>query len=156
MIGYGAEDEHFVAELTYNYEIRTYEPGNIHLASLIKSDEVFEMASKIDGSTKTESKVTLTSPCGYNFEVTKGNQGQAVCGVRLASSDLARTKAFWCGLAKLTASEDQDKLTLNYPDRQIWMEFEKVDEIKPAGNYGRTAIAWPTDGLRQIEAEVFR
>ena len=41
MIGYGKEDEHFVAELTYNYGVRTYKPGNVHIASLIKSSEVF-------------------------------------------------------------------------------------------------------------------
>lgn len=28
MIGYGAEDDHFVAELTYNYGIKSYKLGN--------------------------------------------------------------------------------------------------------------------------------
>ena len=41
MIGYGDEDSNFVAELTYNYGVRTYKPGNVHIASLIKSDSVF-------------------------------------------------------------------------------------------------------------------
>ena len=28
MMGYGAEDDHFVVELTYNYGIKHYEKGN--------------------------------------------------------------------------------------------------------------------------------
>ena len=28
MVGYGAEDSHFVVELTYNYGIKKYERGN--------------------------------------------------------------------------------------------------------------------------------
>lgn len=28
MVGYGAEDNHFVVELTYNYGIGTYQMGN--------------------------------------------------------------------------------------------------------------------------------
>ena len=38
LIGYGAEEEHFVAELTYNYGVRTYKRGNAHLATLIGAD----------------------------------------------------------------------------------------------------------------------
>ena len=28
MVGYGAEDDHFVVELTYNYGIKNYNKGN--------------------------------------------------------------------------------------------------------------------------------
>ena len=28
MVGYGAEDDHFAVELTYNYGIKAYEKGN--------------------------------------------------------------------------------------------------------------------------------
>lgn len=28
MVGYGSEDDHFVLELTYNYEIGSYKLGN--------------------------------------------------------------------------------------------------------------------------------
>jgi len=39
MVGYGAEDDHFVVELTYNYGIKNYKLGNdflvrIHLDNL--------------------------------------------------------------------------------------------------------------------------
>ncbi len=36
MIGYGAEDSHFVAELTYNYGVGEYKLGNDFLGVTIK------------------------------------------------------------------------------------------------------------------------
>lgn len=36
MIGYGPEDDHFVAELTYNYGVKSYKFGNaFHVSPLI-------------------------------------------------------------------------------------------------------------------------
>lgn len=34
MIGYGPEDDHFVAELTYNYGVKSYKLGNAFQVSL--------------------------------------------------------------------------------------------------------------------------
>ena len=102
---------------------------------------------------KTERLITLQSPCGYTFEVTESTT-MTTCGVRLASSDLERTRRFWCGLAEMTGSIDGDRLTLKYANSQIWMEFEKVDKVEPGDNYGRTALAWPTAGLKRIEESV--
>ena len=34
MVGYGSEDDHFVIELTYNYEIGSYKNGNDFVVSL--------------------------------------------------------------------------------------------------------------------------
>ena len=44
-------------------------------------------------------------------------------------------------------------LIAKYENSPIWVEFEKVDKINPEDNYGRTAIAWPTDGLKQVEEQ---
>ena len=142
MIGYGDEDNNFVAELTYNYGVRTYEPGNMHIATLIKSS--------------TLSPGTMKSPCGYRFDIMKGTSGPT-SGVRLASSDLKRTENFWTQLAKLNILEKtESKLAFNYPMNNdgIWLEFEKVENIYPGGNYGRTAISWPTDKLDEVESTV--
>lgn len=146
MIGYGDEDNNFVAELTYNYGVRTYEPGNMHIATLIKSSSL--------------SPGTMKSPCGYRFDIMKaesGTSGQPTSGVRLASSDLKRTENFWTQLAKLNLLEKtESKLAFNYPSNNdgIWLEFEKVENINPGGNYGRTAISWPTDKLDEVESTV--
>jgi len=143
MIGYGDEDNHFVAELTYNYGVRTYEPGNMHIATLIKSP--------------TLSSSTIKSPCGYRFDIIQSESDKTSCGVRLASSDLKRTENFWISLAKLNIIEKtESKISFNYPTNNdgIWIEFEKVENIKPGGNYGRTAISWPTDKLDEVESTV--
>jgi len=152
MIGYGAEDEHFVAELTYNYGVRSYKRGNAHLATLIGADRaVFDKAASSDYVlAKTENLVTLQSPCGYTFEVTRGET--TTCGVRLASSDLERTLRFWSSLAQMSGEITGDKLTLKYANSPIWIEFQKVDQVTPGDNYGRTALAWPTSSLTKIEA----
>lgn len=36
MIGYGAEDNHFVAELTYNYGVKSYKLGNVFHVWIMK------------------------------------------------------------------------------------------------------------------------
>jgi len=65
MIGFGDEDTHFVAELTYNYGLREYERGNSHCATLINSADAF---AKFNGK-EGESFVDVTSPSGYNFRI---------------------------------------------------------------------------------------
>merc|ERR1739838_483386 len=153
-IGYGDEDSNFVAELTYNYGVRTYKPGNVHIASLIKSDSIFTKAlSSKYITSKDENTISLTSPCGYKFQVSKGS-GSTVCGVRLSSTDLEKSKLFWSSLAKMNTEIEDNTLTAKYENSPIWVEFEKVDKINPEDNYGRTAIAWPTDGLKQVEEQV--
>lgn len=39
MIGYGPEDDHFVAELTYNYGIKSYKLGNAFQVSFLWTNE---------------------------------------------------------------------------------------------------------------------
>lgn len=41
MVGYGPEDNHFVAELTYNYGVGEYRLGNDFLVSTTLSSEIF-------------------------------------------------------------------------------------------------------------------
>ena len=82
MVGYGPEDDHFVAELTYNYSgaklltlltyfiqfvnlVRDYERGNSHIATLINSAELFQKFKK-DGDS---ANVTISSPSGYKFRI---------------------------------------------------------------------------------------
>lgn len=45
MVGYGPEDNHFVAELTYNYGIGEYRLGNDFLVSTTLSSKSFLLIS---------------------------------------------------------------------------------------------------------------
>ena len=54
----------------------------------------------------------------------------------------------------MTSKVENGILTLKYDNSDIWMEFQKVDKIDAADNYGRTAIAWPTTDLKEVEQKV--
>ena len=84
--------------------------------------------------------------------MSKGSE-PTVCGVRLSSTDLEKSKLFWSSLAKMNTKIEGNTLTAKYENSPIWVEFEKVNKINPEDNYGRTAIAWPTDGLKQVEEQ---
>ena len=72
----------------------------------------------------------------------------------MASSDLEKTKRFWTNVAQLSVAENGEKsVSFNYsasPDCKL--SYEKLSEkIEHGKNYGRTALAWPTDDLENIE-----
>ena len=41
MVGFGPEDDHFVAELTYNYGIGNYKLGNDFMVNIILFQQIF-------------------------------------------------------------------------------------------------------------------
>ena len=66
MIGYGAECNNFVLEITYNYPIDKYRLGNdvISLAIGAPKDKLEEIKSKGDWTTEN-GKLVTSSPAGY-------------------------------------------------------------------------------------------
>ena len=70
MIGYGAEDSHFVMELTYNYGISSYKQGNSFRGITIHSAGMEERArSRGYDVTNNDAACTVTSPGGYMFHL---------------------------------------------------------------------------------------
>ena len=68
MIGYGAEDTHFVVELTYNYGVSNYETGNDFQGITIRSKEAIERAKQHKWPIKEEEgKYVLEAPGGYKY-----------------------------------------------------------------------------------------
>jgi hypothetical protein len=68
MIGYGPEDTHFVVELTYNYNVTSYEKGNDFLGLTIRSKEAVERARAQGWPLKEEGGLhVLEAPGGYRF-----------------------------------------------------------------------------------------
>lgn len=122
MIGYGGEDDHFVAELTYNYSVRDYDVGNSHIATIIHSPQAFKKYStngvKITTLAGVQS-LDVTSPSGYTFRIDNRygitrpghpenemiflseNKAGGGGGVLLASSDMAKTSEFWKNVAQM-------------------------------------------------------
>ena len=70
MVGYGPEDTHFVIELTYNYGINYYEPGNDFRGITIRSKEAIQRAKADGWPVKEENgKFILEAPGGYKYNI---------------------------------------------------------------------------------------
>lgn len=68
MIGYGNEDTHFVLELTYNYNVPSYELGNDFQGISIFSKKAVFNAKKSNFKTEQKEEFTMIeSPDGYKF-----------------------------------------------------------------------------------------
>ncbi|XP_066917498.1 glyoxalase domain-containing protein 4-like [Clytia hemisphaerica] len=94
MVGYGAEDDHFVVELTYNYGIKSYKLGNDFLNIGITSNSVIDNAKKVgyEAEEMSDGKTLLEAPGGYQFVVCAGSKdGDPVCTCSLAVSDLQKS-----------------------------------------------------------------
>lgn len=70
MVGFGPEDDHFVAELTYNYGVGEYQLGNDFLVGERSSTNFAEDTS---GSVKKETSAmkrdVFMSPSGSHFAI---------------------------------------------------------------------------------------
>lgn len=71
MIGYGPEENHFVAELTYNYGIGSYKLGNDFLGMTIQSNQVLANAKAQDWPVLHDEQNSqfLEAPGGYRFYI---------------------------------------------------------------------------------------
>lgn len=68
MVGYGPEDTHFVVELTYNYNVNSYDKGNDFQGITIRSREAIARAKALSWPLKEENGVSVVeAPGGYKF-----------------------------------------------------------------------------------------
>lgn len=68
MVGYGPEDTHFVVELTYNYNVHSYEQGNDFRGITIRSREAIERAKAAAWPITQENGLSVVqAPGGYKF-----------------------------------------------------------------------------------------
>ncbi|CAB0012874.1 unnamed protein product [Nesidiocoris tenuis] len=104
MIGYGPESNHFVIELTYNYNVFDYERGNEFLGITIKSKEALGRARAANWPVEqVGNKYKLEAPGGYPFYLLDEPQptdSDPVVEVSLASSSLNKTLDYWNKLLK--------------------------------------------------------
>lgn len=139
MVGYGPEDTHFVFELTYNYGLREYDYKSDLLAITIKSKAAVK-AIKANREAFTITKedkngLEVEAPGGYPFvlldeDVAAG--ADPVQSVTLASSDTAKTVAYWSGLLDMSVvSQDAFGCTLSYGDGQAQLKFVHAPIRRP-------------------------
>ncbi|XP_046680473.1 glyoxalase domain-containing protein 4 isoform X2 [Homalodisca vitripennis] len=149
MVGYGPEDNHFVVELTYNYNVNKYEQGNDYQGITIRSREAIARAKAAGWPIREENGLNVVeAPGGYKYFLVDEPQPtdrDPVEKVTLSSSNLARTLAYWNGILGLKIfSQDKDKAVLGFAESQAKLEFKDIGKpVEHATAYGRIAYSVP-------------
>uniref|UniRef100_A0A8C2J759 Glyoxalase domain containing 4 n=1 Tax=Cyprinus carpio TaxID=7962 RepID=A0A8C2J759_CYPCA len=136
MVGFGPEDDHFVAELTYNYGVGEYRFGNDFLGLTLQSSQVVSNAKRLNWPlTQVEESLYMTeAPGGY---------------LSLAVSDLQRSVHYWSallGMKVIEKNEDKKIALMGFSDNQCKLEFQDVGGAVDHGTaFGRIAFACPQD-----------
>ncbi|XP_035210571.1 glyoxalase domain-containing protein 4-like isoform X3 [Stegodyphus dumicola] len=160
MIGYGPEDNHFVAELTYNYGIKSYKLGNDFMGITLKSDSIIDKAKKHDWPVKEENDLKFVeAPGGYRYFIVDEVQlddSDPVKKVTLACSNLQKSTEFWCDILNMKKyGEEDNSVILGYSEEQCKLELREIG--KPVNHeqaFGRIAFSCPTDELAGIQEQV--
>ncbi|XP_015428869.1 PREDICTED: glyoxalase domain-containing protein 4 isoform X2 [Dufourea novaeangliae] len=160
MIGYGPEDTHFVIELTYNYGIKEYEPGNDFHGITIRSKEAIERARSSGWPINEENdKYILEAPGGYKYYLINESQPKdkdPVEKVTLFSSDLKKTIAYWKDILELKVfNQTENNVLLGYSEDQAKLEFYDIGtQVNHAEAYGRIAFSVSYDQQPEIQRRI--
>jgi catechol 2,3-dioxygenase-like lactoylglutathione lyase family enzyme len=162
MIGYGAEDDHFVVELTYNYGIDKYKLGNDFVGITIASSKAVERA-RLTGApgNQTDDKqcLSIQSPEGYQFHLLDQDliDIDPVMKISINCRSLERSMSFWKGLLGMTLVQNDKKGTavLKFSSSHIELELIEIGiDVDHGTAYGRIAFAVPEEYLERIEFAV--
>ncbi|NWR33171.1 GLOD4 protein, partial [Tachuris rubrigastra] len=160
MVGYGPEDNHFVAELTYNYGIGEYRLGNDFLGITLVSSQAVSNAKKMGWPLKevTTGVFETEAPGGYKFylEDKEKLKQDPVLKVTLGVSDLQKSINYWSGLLGMKIyekDEEKQRALLGYADNQCKLELKAVGGAVDHGTaFGRIAFSCAKEELPSIEA----
>lgn len=153
MIGFGSEDDSFVLEFTYNYDVKGYSHGDDMRSIGIQSSHLdTEKADKIQA--EVEGIKRVVDPSGYFIDL-KTAAHDAVSSITLVSTNFEKTKGFWGGLLGLTTGDQNvtDSITFQAQNPSFTIKFLKSASIDHAEAYGRIAFAVPTDQLLTFQEQ---
>ncbi|NP_001188167.1 glyoxalase domain-containing protein 4 [Ictalurus punctatus] len=160
MVGFGPEDDHFVAELTYNYGVGEYKLGNDFLGFTIQSSQAVSNAKKIGWPlTEVGEALYLTeAPGGYRFYLLDKDQPDCdpVQKITLAVSDLQRSVHYWSsllGMKMMEKCEEKKSVLMGFADSQCKLELQDIRASVDHGTaFGRIAFSCPREQLPDLEA----
>ncbi|XP_043910240.1 glyoxalase domain-containing protein 4 [Protopterus annectens] len=160
MVGYGPEDNHFVAELTYNYGVGEYRLGTDFLGITVQSSNAVSNAKRLHWPIKEVSAgiFQTEAPGGYRFYLLEEEQLETdpVQKVTLAVSDLERSVSYWSellGMKVYEKDEAKKRAVLGYSDNQCRLELQDIGEPVDHGTaFGRIAFSCPREQLPAIES----
>ncbi|XP_076833590.1 glyoxalase domain-containing protein 4 [Brachyhypopomus gauderio] len=164
MVGFGPEENHFVAELTYNYGVGEYRLGNDFLGLTLQSSRAVSSARALGWPlTQLPEAVFLTqAPGGYHFYLLDQEQPESdpVQKVSLAVSDLQRSLHYWStllGMKVMETSEERKSVLLGFSENQCKIELQDIGAPVDHGTaFGRIAISCPREQLPDIEAVMIK
>lgn len=172
MVGYGPEDEGYCLELTYNYGISGYEPGNglAHIGVGVESIDAAvtsaaNMGYRVEGG-------MITGPDGYSFRamLQPPEREERFQYVALRTAELSKAAEFYegaLGMKDLSADFEHAAIAgisaertrvMGYSSAQVPLllfEDETVQGISVQQWEGRNAVAVPGFALRAIYQRVF-
>jgi len=162
MIGYGPEDNHFVLELTYNYNISNYTLGNDFQGIKIQSSEAIYRAKAAALPLKAEAESgehSIVSPTGYKFILVDAPQPKdrdPVLSVGISVSNMKESLAYWSDLLSMDKVKVGEEISsLRFGENQAKLQLHKisgaVDHAKAAG---RIAFSIPGCKLKDLESKV--
>lgn len=158
MIGYGSEDDNFVLELTYNYEIGSYKLGNDFFGLFIDSDAVFDSVKEHGGhGTRPCGRLDVTDPDGHHFMIA-GGAGFRVTKVATQVKNLNKSIEYWhkvLGMALVDKNEEKKTARLSYGEKQCMLELrEHSAGIERGCAFGRIAFSCPGNKLADLEKKM--
>lgn len=160
MVGYGPEDNHFVAELTYNYNISSYKLGNDFQGITIQSNEVLQQARSVGWPVENEQgRQFVTAPGGYKFYIIdrpRLEDRDPVISVAVAVSNMERSIGYWAGLLGMSVTSATSTTTsLSYsPTSQASLVLVAEHKVDHAKAQGRIAFSIPSHELPGVQERI--
>ncbi|XP_056297103.1 glyoxalase domain-containing protein 4 [Pseudoliparis swirei] len=160
MVGFGPEDDHFVAELTYNYGVGEYQLGNDFLGLTLQSSQAVSNAKRLGWPlTEVGEALYLThAPGGYPFYLVDKEQPSSdpVQKVCLGVSDLQRSTRYWTtllGMKVMEKNEEKKTVLMGFADTQCKLElYDNSGTVDHGTAFGRIAFSCPREQLPGLEA----
>uniref|UniRef100_A0A2K6T923 Glyoxalase domain containing 4 n=1 Tax=Saimiri boliviensis boliviensis TaxID=39432 RepID=A0A2K6T923_SAIBB len=148
MVGFGPEDDHFVAELTYNYGIGDYKLGNDFMVNTVAGCKFEE---SIEGVCEWPGK----GACTFSLSRCLAPVPRDPVLITLAVSDLQKSLNYWCNLLGMKIyekDEEKQRALLGYADNQCKLELQGVKGVVDhAAAFGRIAFSCPQKELPGLE-----
>ena len=128
MVGLGSENSNFVFELTYNYGIDSYATGNDVQYFALAMPEAVPRAQALGYPVVYEQGLpVILGPDSFRYKIVEPVAGreERLIAVGLRTSDLAASKAYWCGILGMS-------------------EFPTASGLE-AGHRGSLSVGWAAD-----------
>jgi len=148
MIGYGTElselqkDSNFILELTYNYDVKSYDVGNDYNGIVVESTRLFDKLSSL--GKVTNDVLIIHDPDGYPVQFVKGDSNKVI-RLELNVEKVNDSVEYWSDTLGMKQIEKGDKyVDLAFKDDHPKLRLVEIGKkIDHKTGYGRLAFTTP-------------